>query len=465
MAKQSSEYVCNECGAKSPKWLGKCPVCGTWGSLVEEIITPLSPTASPAITLSAAKPVPVTQIPNERLSRFSTGIGELDRVLGGGLVEGSFVLIGGEPGVGKSTLLTQVAGNLSKTRRVLYASAEENCTQIKLRAQRLNIAQENLHLLNETDLSRILAAAEGYSLLIVDSIQAVYLPEMNSSAGSVGQVRECASRLMRHAKSTGTTVLLVGQVTKDGSLAGPKVLEHMTDTVLSFEGEETGECKILRCAKNRFGNTLETGVFFMRQEGLLGVEDFAQIFLSPTRGTEPGAIVTPYLSGNRCMPVEVQSLVAKSLYGMPRRMPLGVDHNRLILLLAVLEKRAALPLYTADVYVSALGGIRLDEPAADLAILLSVASAATGLPVQGNVAAFGEVGLTGEIRPVRFLESRILECKKQGLTKIILPKGNYRAALPFAEGLTLIPVSYISQAVKYLTQSQQDAPPKPQKSL
>ena len=447
MAKNTTQYVCSECGTVSPKWLGKCPSCGNWNTFVEEIIAPETATAKPTRP-SANRPLPLSQIKHQTFARAKSGIEEFDTVLGGGIVPGSLVLLGGDPGIGKSTLLTQVAGNLSKTAKVLYASAEESASQVKMRCERLGVNSDNLLLLNETCLENIESHLDGMDYLIVDSIQAVYLDAMNSSAGSVGQVRECASRLQRIAKARGLTTFIVGHVTKDGNLAGPKVLEHVMDTVLYFEGEPQDNYKILRAVKNRFGSAQEVGVFEMRADGIHGVKDYAGIFVSETRGTSAGSVITPYVSGNRCVPVEIQSLVSKTPFGMPRRMPLGIDYNKLVLMIAVLEKRAGIPFYTQDVYVNAMGGIRLAEPSVDLALLLSLCSAERGTPLSGDVAVFGEVGLTGEVRGVTQAEKRVQECVRQGITKIILPRYNLKGLEKYKDKVNLCPVSFIRQAIK-----------------
>lgn len=446
MAKITTEFVCAECGAKSPKWIGKCPSCGKWNTYVEEITG--GKTEKTVSSLPRQKPTPLSLVKDENFTRVSTGMKELDVVLGGGLVPGSLVLVGGEPGVGKSTLLTEIAGNLAKNHPVLYASGEESASQVKMRCTRLGVTGE-MHLMNETSLEAILDEAENYRFLVVDSIQAVYTEDLSSSAGSVGQVKECAAKLMRFAKTYGVTVIIVGQVTKEGALAGPKVLEHIMDTVLYFEGETTGNYKVLRAVKNRFGSISEVGVFEMSERGLYGVEDYSGVFLSSLRGEAAGSVVTPLLSGNRCVPVEIQCLTAKSVYGMPRRMPLGVDYNKLVLLLAVLEQRAGVPFYTSDVYMNAVGGMKLDEPACDLAVALAAVSAAKNQPIAKNVAVFGEVGLTGEIRPVHAADLRLSECKKLGFTKVILPKGNVKSVKK-DEGTELVPVSYLWQAIKAL---------------
>lgn len=446
MAKNTTQYVCSDCGTVSPKWLGKCPSCGNWNTFVEEIIAPEPATAKPTRP-SANRPLPLSEIKNQSFTRAKSGIEEFDTVLGGGIVPGSLILLGGDPGIGKSTLLTQVAGNLANSAKVLYASAEESASQVKMRCERLGVNSDNLLLLNETCLENIESHLDGVDYLIVDSIQAVYLDAMNSSAGSVGQVRECASRLQRIAKSKRLTTFIVGHVTKDGNLAGPKVLEHVMDTVLYFEGEPQDNYKILRAVKNRFGSAQEVGVFEMRSDGIHGVKDYAGIFVSETRGASAGSVITPYLSGNRCVPVEIQSLVSKTPFGMPRRMPLGIDYNKLVLLIAVLEKRAGIPFYTQDVYVNAMGGIRLAEPSVDLALLLSLCSAERGQALNGDTAVFGEVGLTGEVRGVTQAEKRVQECIRQGFTKIILPRHNIKGLEKYKDKVTLCPVSYVRDAI------------------
>ena len=363
----------------------------------------------------------------------------------------SMVLLGGDPGIGKSTLLTEVAGVLSREHKVLYISAEESASQLKMRCNRLGVQSDTLLVMNETVLENIEACADGVEFLIVDSIQAVYLDALSSSAGSVGQVRECASRLMRLAKAKNITVFLVGHVTKEGAIAGPKVLEHIMDTVLYFEGDAENNYRILRAVKNRFGSVNEVGVFEMREEGLVGVKDYAGIFVSEGRGENAGSVVTPFVSGNRCVPVEIQGLVAKTVFGMPRRMSLGIDYNKLVLMLAVLEKKGGLPFYSQDVYLNAMGGIKLGEPSVDLAVLLALAGAYTGIPLDAGTAVFGEVGLTGEVRGVSHAEMRVRECVNAGFTSVILPKSNLKSAEAFRGRIKMIPVSYVFQAVRELT--------------
>ncbi len=449
MPKATTQFVCAECGYASPKWLGKCPACGKFNTLAEEPIAPAAPAKKQGMR-TGTRALPLSQVQFERYERISSGIPELDVVLGGGIVRGALILVGGDPGVGKSTLLTQVAANLAKEHKVLYLSAEESCSQVKLRCERLHIDVPSLMLLNETNLENAEEAILDAEYVIVDSVQAIYTDSLTSAAGSVGQVRECAARLMRIAKSRGITFFIVGHVTKEGTLAGPKVLEHIMDAVLYFEGERTENFKILRAVKNRFGSVQEVGVFEMTGEGIFGLTDYASLFLSDSRGEAAGAAVTPSETGNRCMMVEVQTLMCKTAYGLPRRMSLGIDFNRLVVLIAVLEKRCGLPLGTQDIYLNAMGGIRLTEPSADLAVCAALASAEKMTPVDKYTAVFGEVGLTGEVRAVNFADKRVNECLKMGFKRVILPEKNMKACEKFKDRLELVPVRYVSQMIKAL---------------
>lgn len=446
MAKKGSKYVCQECGGQSPQWLGKCPHCGRFGTMVEEIDE--APAVKGTISIPASKPTLLKDIEKQHYQRVKTGLNELDTVLGGGIVPYSIVLIGGDPGIGKSTILTQVAGSLSKTEKVLYVSAEESLSHVKLRCDRLNIAGENLTVLCESRLEEIENVSKDYDYIIVDSIQAIYLSELSSSQGSVAQIKECASRLMRLAKTSKKTVFVIGHVTKDGAIAGPKVLEHIMDTVLYFEGEPQDSLKILRAVKNRFGSAQEVGVFEMTEQGIKEVKDYNGVFMSEERGAQAGSVVTQSISGNRCMPVEIQTLISKTVFGMPRRMPIGVDYNRMVLIIAVLERKAYIPFFNQDVYVNAMGGIKLNEPSSDLAIALSLASAVKNAPVNKGVTAFGELGLTGEVRAVSFAEKRLLNALKLGFKTVVVPKRNYDAVKKYADKIEIIPVSYLSQAIK-----------------
>ena len=451
MAKSMTQFVCNECGYTSPKWLGRCPDCGKFNTLIEEAVTP-APTGKQrsAFRTGSARPIPLSQVAFEKYERVSSGNSELDVVLGSGIVKGSLVLVGGDPGVGKSTLLTQVAAHLAKEHKVLYLSAEESCSQVKLRCERLGLNSKNLLLLNETNLDNAEEAFYDAEYVIIDSIQAVYTDALNSSAGSVGQVRECASKLMRIAKSRSITFFIIGHVTKEGTLAGPKVLEHIMDAVLYFEGENTENFKILRAVKNRFGSVQEVGVFEMTGEGIVGLSDYSALFLSDTRGTAAGAAVTPSETGNRCMMLEIQTLMSRTAYGIPRRISLRVDFNRLVVLIAVLEKRCGLPLGTQDIYLNAMGGIKLNEPSADLAVCAALTSAERMIPVDKYTALFGEVGLTGEVRGVNFADKRVNECLKMGFQRVILPAKNMKACEKFKGKIDLVPVSYVGQMIKEL---------------
>ena len=448
--KITSKYVCSECGAVTPGWLGRCPSCGKFGTINEEIEETVTVTEKSSRKPTYEKPVPLSEVEHEQLTRIDSGIDELNTVLGGGIVPSSLVLIGGDPGIGKSTVMTQVACTLSEKYKVLYASAEESRAQVKMRCNRLAEKSDKLMLMNETCLDNIIEEAENYDFLIVDSIQAVYLSDLSGSSGTVGQVKECASRLMRFAKSTKTTVFIVGHVTKEGAIAGPKVLEHIMDTVLYFEGQPQDNYKLLRAVKNRFGSAQEVGVFEMREDGIHGVKDYNGIFVSEERGKEPGSLVTPSISGNRCMPVEIQTLLSKTVFGMPRRMPLGLDYNRTMLILAVLEKRAYMPFYTFDVYVTVMGGLKLTEPSSDLAVALALASSYKNEAVAGDVCAFGEIGLTGEIRPVTQAEKRVDTAIKLGYKKVLLPARNAEHLEKYAKKIEIVPIKHIYQAIKYL---------------
>ena len=454
MAKAITQYICNECGAASPRWLGKCPACGKFNTMVEEIVKSADTPRGGAKTPTAARAKPLSEITYERFNRTPSGISEFDNVLGGGIVAGSLVLLGGDPGIGKSTLLTQIAAHLSESKKVLYVSAEESTFQVKMRAQRLNLKCENMLLLNETCIDNLEGELDGVEFCVIDSIQAVYTDDLSSSAGSVGQVRECAAKLMRIAKSRNITFFIVGHVTKEGALAGPKVLEHIMDTVLYFEGENQENFRILRSVKNRFGNVAEVGVFEMTEGGIIAVTDYSGVFLSESRGEEAGSAVTPAQTGARCMNVEIQTLVSKTAFGLPRRMPLGIDYNKLVLLIAVLEKRCGLSLGGYDIYVNAMGGIKLNEPACDLAVCAALASAYFGQPIDKYTAVFGEVGLTGEVRAVSYCEKRVAECVKMGFKKVLVPAKNMKSVVKHADKITVVPVLYVNTMIKNLFKSE-----------
>lgn len=449
MAKTNTVFVCSECGATSPRWLGRCPSCGKFNTMAEEIVSPPAPTAKKA-TFSSPHAKPLSQVEFTTYERTPSGISEFDNVVGGGIVKGSLILLGGDPGIGKSTLLTQIAAHLSQNHKVLYFSAEESCSQVKMRAERLNLSSDNLLLINETCIDGLESELDGVEFCIIDSIQAVYTDDLSSSSGSVGQVRECASRIMRIAKGRGITFFIIGHVTKEGALAGPKVLEHIMDTVLYFEGENQENYRILRSVKNRFGNVSEVGVFEMTDHGIIPVTDYSGIFLSESRGEEAGAVVTPARTGNRCMNVEVQTLISKTSFGQPRRMPLGVDYNKLVLLLAVLEKRCGVNLGGFDVYVNVMGGIRLNEPSSDLAVCAALASSYFDKPIDKFTAAFGEVGLTGEVRAVSYAEKRVAECVKMGFKKVLVPAKNMKSMTKYVDKIDVVPVLYVGTMIKNL---------------
>ncbi|REJ33348.1 MAG: DNA repair protein RadA [Bacillota bacterium] len=428
------KYACDECGYESPRWLGRCPSCGSWNSMREVQAAPVSPRGglAPGRRSAAGQPAPepvrLSQVDPTDDARFPTGVGEFDRVLGGGLVPGSVVLVGGDPGVGKSTLLLQAGDHFARAHGdVLYVSAEESLRQVALRARRLGLDDTPLRLIAETDVDAAVDAALHVrpKLMIVDSIQAVSTADADSVPGSLVQVRECAARLIRLAKLEGIAVLMVGHVTKQGSLAGPKVLEHAVDAVLYLEGERDTQFRVMRAVKNRFGSTDEIGIFEMGDAGLRDVANPSALFLQERAAGEPGTVVVAGVEGSRSLLVEVQALVGPAPFGgTPRRQVSGVDYQRAAIVLAVLERRCGMPLHTHDVYINAVGGVRLDEPAADLAVALAVASAFRDRPVDAGTVVFGEVGLTGEVRGVRQAERRAREAAKLGFRRCILPRSN-----------------------------------------
>ena len=448
----SSAYRCQACGFASPK-PGTCPDCartGSWVALVEERAEPPARGRRTA-GAPAARPVPLKDVALEQGDRLPTGLGELDRVLGGGVVRGSLVLIGGDPGIGKSTLLLQAARALARARPpVLYVSAEESAAQVKMRADRLGIAADGLLLWPETDLGAVQAQIDDVKpqALIVDSIQTVFLPDLESAPGSVAQVRECAARLMTLAKGRGLATFLVGHVTKDGGLAGPRVLEHLVDTVLYFEGEGHHAYRVLRAVKNRFGSTNEIGVFEMAERGLVEVTNPSGFFLTERPTDAPGSVVVAGLEGTRPMLLELQALVARASFGTPRRTVLGADYNRVCLLLAVLEKRAGLPIGNQDVFVNVAGGGRVLEPAADLAIVVAAASSYLERPIAGDVVVLGEVGLTGEVRGVTGLEPRLRAAAQLGFRAAVVPKRS--AAEATSSPLTVKGVATVAEALEAL---------------
>ena len=448
-------FYCTECGNETPKWQGRCPACGAWNTIVERPSEPSAKKASGARVSGSALGVPVrkpqalSSVETTDELRFCTGMGELDRVLGGGAVKGSLVLVGGAPGIGKSTLMLQICDNLCRFAKVLYVSGEESERQIKLRAERLKVRGEELYLLGETNLGNMIDAVHTLQpdVLIVDSIQTMYHDEVSSAPGSVSQVKECTMALMQLAKGENITVFVIGHVNKEGSIAGPKVLEHMVDCVLYFEGERHMAYRILRAAKNRFGATNEIGVFEMEDGGLTEVPNPSEALLSGRPTDAPGTCVTCVMEGVRPVLAEVQALVVPSSLGNPRRISNGFDYNRAMLLLAVLEKRGGLLLNGCDAYFNVIGGLSLDEPAADLATMIALASSFRDRPVPSDLAAIGEVGLTGELRAVSSLGQRLSEVRRLGFTKCLIPKRT-QGKLAAPEGLELIRVSNIREALE-----------------
>ncbi|MBR2279609.1 MAG: DNA repair protein RadA [Ruminococcus sp.] len=426
MAKIKSVYICSECGYESPKWYGKCPGCDNWNTMNEEIKETVKSSSSINKRVSTySKPVSINEINTEDEQRYDTGFKELNRVLGGGIVKGSLILLGGDPGIGKSTILMQICKSLNEL-NVLYVSGEESKRQLKLRADRLNVVNSNLSIITETDVEIVCEQIKSVKpdLVMIDSIQTMMISQLSSSAGSITQVRESTNLIMRTAKDYDIPVIVVGHVNKEGSIAGPKVLEHIVDTVLYFEGDKQMSCRILRAVKNRFGSTNEIGVFEMTDKGLIEVENPSQMMLSGRPKGVSGTCVTCSLEGTRPILTEIQGLAAQSSYGNPRRMSTGFDYNRLSMLLAVLEKRAGYYFNNMDAYVNIVGGLRIDEPAADLAICMALISSLKDTPVLENAVAFGEVGLAGEIRSVSQAQQRVNESVRLGFTKIILPYHN-----------------------------------------
>jgi DNA repair protein RadA/Sms len=445
MAKVKTAYVCAECGASALQWFGSCPSCGAAGTLSETVV---EKAASHRYAGAAAVPVALPDIAARELERIATGLEELDRALGGGLVAAQVVLLGGDPGIGKSTLLLQTLASLSQA--VLYVSGEESAEQVALRARRLGLDARGVRLIAETQLERVLAALEAARprVAVVDSIQTVWSESLQSAPGSVAQVRECAAQLTRHAKRAGIALFLIGHVTKDGAIAGPRVLEHIVDTVLYFEGDPNSSFRLVRAIKNRFGAVNELGVFAMTDKGLKGVSNPSRLFLSTHEKSVPGSCVLATLEGTRPLLVEIQALVDSSHAPNPRRLSVGLEQNRLAMLLAVLHRHAGIATWEQDVFVNAVGGVRIGEPAADLAVCLAVVSSLSDRAIPSKVAVFGEVGLAGEVRPAPRGQERLREVAKLGFEKAIIPKGN----LPKVKtaGLHVLPVERIDQAAQLL---------------
>lgn len=444
--KEKSVFFCQECGYESAKWLGKCPGCGQWNTFVEETVSKQK--NETARLLPSSEPVGLQDITYDDLLRIDTGIHELNRVLGGGMVPGALMLLAGDPGIGKSTLTMQLTETIQLDGKILYVSGEESRQQLKMRAQRLQVKTGQLLILTENNLSVIEKQIEKMQpkLLILDSIQTVYLPEVSSAPGSVSQLRECTGRIMQWAKGLEISIMVVGHVTKDGSVAGPRVLEHMVDTVLFFEGERHNHFRILRALKNRFGSTNEIGVFEMQERGLQEISNPSEIFLSERPQGAIGSVVVPCMEGSRPVLVELQALVAPSPYGQPRRMTNGADFNRTAMLLAVLEKKMRLPLGNQDIFLNVVGGLKIDEPAIDLGIIVALVSSMQNRPILDDVIILGEVGLTGEVRTISFLEKRLIEAEKMGFRTAIVPKGNLKREQQYP--LEVRGVRSVSEALK-----------------
>lgn len=449
MAKAKSVFVCNECGYESPKWLGKCPACGAWNTFFEQKIVESKSTATGKSIKEKASPQVLDNVVGRTDTRMDTGIGELNRVLGGGLVNGSLVLLGGEPGIGKSTLILELCDKITGTGKVLYVSGEESAEQVKIRADRLEIKNSNIMFLGETDIDVIeetILAMEP-KLVIIDSIQTMYSEEITSAAGTVSQVREITARIMRVCKGHRITTIIIGHVTKDGNIAGPRVLEHMVDTVLYLEGERYFSYRILRSVKNRFGSTNEIGMFEMRNEGMVEIKNPSQILISDREDNPPGSILVASVEGTRPLLIELQALTTPTVFGLPRRAANGIDYNRLTMLIAVLEKKTGLPLGSQDVYLNVVSGIKLVEPAVDLGTCLVVASSFKNYALPKDMVAVGEVGLTGEIRAVNMIEKRIKEVEKMGFKTCIIPESN-KKLLKDSFKIDIIGVRTINEAMQ-----------------
>ena len=452
MAKAKTVFVCGNCGYESSKWLGKCPACNEWNSFYEEKINNVAVSSNnPSGKQKSATPRKLKEVDGIDATRISTGIGELDRVLGGGLVKGSLVLVGGEPGIGKSTLILQICDKIIGEGKVLYVSGEESAEQVKIRADRLNINNDDIMFLGETDIDIIQEAILNTNpkLVIIDSIQTMYSEDITSAAGTVSQVREITARIMRICKENSITTIIIGHVTKDGNIAGPRVLEHMVDTVLYLEGERYFSYRMLRSVKNRFGSTNELGMFEMKNEGMVEITNPSSILISEREDNPTGSVVVASMEGTRPLLIELQALTSASVFGIPKRTANGFDYNRLAVLIAVLEKKAGLALGGQDVYLNVVSGIKIVEPAVDLGVILACSSSYKNVSIPKDVVAIGEVGLTGEVRAVNMIEKRIKEAEKLGFKKCIIPESN-RKLLKDNYKLDIIGVKNINEAIKNL---------------
>ena len=448
MAKAKTIFVCSECGNESPKWLGKCPACNSWNTFYEQKIEKYTEENKIEKKINNT-PKPLNTYIGQEANRTSTGYSELDRVLGGGLVKGSLILLGGEPGIGKSTLILQLCEKVQGEGKVLYVSGEESAEQIKLRADRLEVKSEELMFLGETDIDIVKEAISEMQpkLVIIDSIQTMYSDEITAAAGSVSQVREITAQIMRVCKAQQITTIIIGHVTKEGNIAGPRVLEHMVDTVLYLEGERYNTYRILRAVKNRFGSTNEIGMFEMRGEGMCEITNPSDVLISEREDNPPGSCIVSCMEGTRSMLVELQALTSQSVFGYPKRTANGIDYNRLALLIAVLEKRAGMNLGNQDVYLNVVGGLKISEPSIDLGILMVTASSYKNKPIEKGIAIMGEVGLTGEVRRINMIEKRLKEAEKLGFKKCIIPESN-KKGLKEKFKLDIIGVKDINEAMK-----------------
>ncbi len=454
--KSKTTYICRECGYKSPKWLGKCPSCNSWNTMDETLVTPEKKTSAVASLVresagSARMPKKISEVTANSETRYTTGLKELDRVLGGGIVRGSLILVGGDPGIGKSTLLLQICQSVGESKKILYVSGEESEGQIKIRAERLGVASDNLYLVSETDVSTIIECINSVKpdVVIIDSIQTMNRDDISSAAGSVPQVREATNSFMRIAKTLGIAFFIVGHVTKEGAIAGPRVLEHMVDCVLYFEGDRQLTFRILRAVKNRFGSTNEIGVFEMRDVGLIEVENPSAMLLEGRNADISGSAIVCAMEGSRGVMAEIQALVTPTGFGNPRRMANGIDLYRLLLLIAVLEKRARMNLSNSDVYLNIAGGLKIDETAVDLGICAAVAASQSDIPLPSDMIFIGEVGLGGELRGVSQLEKRISEAAKLGFTSAIVPKQSLKG-VNIPDGFAAYGIRTVSEMINML---------------